>query len=272
MEVKLKPGIYANISDEDYHAGPGVSKSQLWTLYTKTPAHLKYGERKESAAFDFGKAVHCAVLEPHRFETAFKRGPEDRRGKKWTEALADADGAILLPEPEYLHVLHIQDTLQSDPMIASLTKPGALVEHSAYWTSYDPIELCKCRPDLWRPEIGVMLDLKTTADAGRDAFSRSVAAYGYHVQQAWYHHGWEQAGGGDVHNFIFLAIEKEPPYAYALYELDAEARAEGAKVMNRALSEYAACKVSGRWPGYPQPVQELSLPKFNPYKAEDLPL
>lgn len=270
----MKPGIYSDITDEQYHASVGVSKSMLWTLHTKTPAHLKYGERTESAAFDVGKAAHCAILEPDRFDESFAKGPADRRGNKWTDALelSRGNGQTLLTAAEYETVLRMRDAVIGDPTIAALVKPGAMVEHSAYWTSYEPIELCKCRPDLWRPEIGVMLDLKTTQDASTSAFAKSVASYGYHAQKAWYANGWETAGGGKVNNFIFLAVEKTPPYAYALYELDRDAEKEGHVLMQRALHKYVACKVNNSWPGYPQPVQELSLPKWNPYKTEDMPL
>ena len=58
--------------------------------------------------------------------------------------------------------------------------------------------------------------------------------YGYAVQEAYYTDVWQMAGGGKVAAFCFACIEKEPPYAVALYELDANAVDEGSAIYDRA--------------------------------------
>lgn len=65
------PGYYRNIPIADYHAGPGVSKSQL-DLVDKAPALLEWSrnaprDEEASAAVDTGQALHTLVLEPERF-------------------------------------------------------------------------------------------------------------------------------------------------------------------------------------------------------------
>lgn len=57
------PGIHPDLSNEDYHAGPGISKSGLWTIASKTPAHYRFEERAEKtpaqmSALQVGTATH----------------------------------------------------------------------------------------------------------------------------------------------------------------------------------------------------------------------
>jgi hypothetical protein len=64
----MKPGVYRGIANEDYHSGPGVSKSGL-DLVRKSPAlfrAVKTGKRtKESTRAQIrGTSLHAMVLEP----------------------------------------------------------------------------------------------------------------------------------------------------------------------------------------------------------------
>ncbi len=70
----MKPGIYATISNEDYHGGEGVSNSMLKLLHEKTPFHLKASRdaandnnRPDTKAFFMGRELHSLVLEPELF-------------------------------------------------------------------------------------------------------------------------------------------------------------------------------------------------------------
>ncbi|EFF0697944.1 TPA: exodeoxyribonuclease VIII, partial [Escherichia coli] len=83
----MKPGIYFDISNEDYHAGDGVSKSQL-DMVAKNPALLKWvqaapEDEEKKSALDMGTALHCLLLEPGEFDKRFIVSPKfDRRTKQ----------------------------------------------------------------------------------------------------------------------------------------------------------------------------------------------
>ncbi|HBE5423774.1 TPA: PD-(D/E)XK nuclease-like domain-containing protein [Escherichia coli] len=83
----MKPGIYFDISNEDYHAGDGVSKSQL-DMVAKNPALLKWvqaapEDEEKKSALDIGTALHCLLLEPGEFDKRFIVSPKfDRRTKQ----------------------------------------------------------------------------------------------------------------------------------------------------------------------------------------------
>jgi len=255
------PGIYT-MSNSDYHSSPGISRSGLWTIWNQTPAHFKYGEPKQSREFDVGTAVHDAILDPNQFDLTAVRGPVDRRGKKWEEAVTEAGkiGQTVLTASDYDTVLAMRDAVLANSVIADLVHDG-LIEQAAFCEKDGT--LVKCKPDLYSPEHKTILDLKTSRDGRPHAFARDCAMYGYSVQESFYTDVWQLAGGGPVEAFCFAVIEKEPPYAVALYELDANAVDEGRAVCERALALYAECTRTGVWPGYPATVQTLSLPRWS---------
>lgn len=274
MEVdpNIKPGIYQGIPNESYHAGPGISKSGLQTIYDRSPAHYKFGVRKETKAFDFGEGCHLAILQPDLFESSVVRGPDDRRGNKWKDAeeAARIDKKLLLTSGDYDSVLCIRDAVHADAWINSIITGGEReIEASGYWIDEETGVLCRCRPDLYRADIGLVLDVKSTQSAHPDAFAKSVSNYGYHAQEAFYSDGWSTLGR-DVNAFAFLAWEKEEPFAYAVYELPPSIVDEGRAMMRKALNTYAECAKADHWPSYGDGVQELSFKRWA-YRETEAP-
>ena len=278
MIAILPTGIFDGMTNEQYHASSAISKSGLWEIYTRTPAHYRFSEREATTAFDFGTACHTAILEPNTFEARTLRGPADRRGSKWTDAQAEAtnSGRLLLTASDYDDVLEVRDVIHADAWLNQIITGGSpVVEQSAFWRQPvgDELVYCRARPDLIRTDLGLMLDLKTTADASARGFAKSVSDYGYHAQEAFYTRGWQAAGGCEITGTVFLAVEKKKPFAYQMFELQPSAVAEGWAAMERALESYASCQRSGEWQGYTQPlaVTELVLPRWA-YKETEAPV
>lgn len=273
----LKPGLYQNILNEAYHAGPGVSKSGLWTIHSQSPAHFRFPAEKEEttqskAVKDFGNACHLAILEPELFEKKVVRGPKDRRGNKWSdlEEACALDGRILLIEKQFDNVLALRDTIHANAWLNGIITGGKpIVEASGYWIDQETGELCRCRPDLLRRDIRIALDVKSTLSAHPEAFSRSVVNYGYHSQEAFYSDGLA-ALGEKVDGFVFLAFEKEPPFAFGVYELPPSIVEEGRAIMRKALDTYHDCKKADHWPAYGAGVTELSFKRWA-YRETEAP-
>ena len=120
---------------------------------------------------------------------------------------------------------------------------------------------CKARMDRYVPEMKAVVDLKSAADASKDGFRRAITKYGYDIQAAWYTDG-AIANGLEVDGFIFVAIEKQPPYAIGTYLLKMDwieaARADYIKL----LEMYEKCKKEDKWPAYDDTIVELDMPKY----------
>jgi exodeoxyribonuclease VIII len=260
------------LSFEDYLASGRVSKSGLWTLYNRSPAHARVHE-EPSNGMKLGSAIHCAILEPDVFGERYRCGPEDRRGKRWTEALEAAalDGCELLTSSDFDTALLIRDRVQRNPIIQRITGAHVEREVSIFWIDELTGLKCRARPDAFSRAGRLMVDIKTTADAR--LFDRRVGEFGYHVQEAFYTDGW-RAVGQEIDAFLFLVIEPEPPFAHRLVELVPEAVEEGRAIARKALDRWAECKAAGEWPAYSTDVAEVDLRKWDyretkPYEEEE---
>lgn len=252
-------GIH-DISDEDYFAADGLNNSYLWKLINQTPAHAQV-ETAKTDAMNMGSAVHLAVLQPEHASKKIIQGPETRRGKAWTDAAkeAKAEDKILLTAADYNQCMSMRDSVWRNPAVAQeLNQEGTVYENAAFW-EYRNLK-CKCKVDAARGNT--IIDLKTSQDASPRGFAQSVAKYGYHQQDAFYSYGWGQAIGMPVDTFLFLVVEKHPPFACAIYELDTMSKREGWASANAAIELHQHCAEEKHFHAYADEKVMLQLPAW----------
>jgi hypothetical protein len=90
--------------------------------------------------------------------------------------------------------------------------------------------------------------------------------FGYHLQAAWYRRLLIETGVSSDPDFVFVAVEKEPPYLVSVIRYDDEALAEGDRLNRAAIDTYARCMETGIWPSYVDEAVEIGLP---PYAFDD---
>jgi len=249
-----------NFPQQQYFDNIGISKSGL-DLLDLSPAHFQAGStynRKQSPALQIGSAVHCAVLEPEEFGNRYALADYDRRTKEGKAAHVEMldRGIEGLNSDMYMQVIGMQKSVLNHPVAKELLQGGD-AEVSCFQT-VDGIHV-KARADYLRKD-GIIVDLKTTEDASPLEFAKSVLRYKYYRQAAWYTELFNREM--DVNDFIFVVVEKSPPYAVAIYTLDSEAIEKGQQDCDRLFALYKHCLENDEWPGYSQEIQTLSLPKW----------
>lgn len=266
------------MSNEDYHRSPAISKSGLDRLAISPEHYQAYlmEPREETAAMKVGTAVHMAVLEPERFKATYAPfddseicasigGAKPRattKYKEWLEGYKAANaGLILLDGADYKYIYDIVDSVLLRETPCKILSANGAAEHSFFWTDPETGVECKCRPDYLRDD-GYIIDLKTTEDASPWGFERSAEKYRYWVQAAFYKQGVEAVTGIEVKGFVFIAVEKKPPYAVACYAADEAMIAAGDEEVRRCLAIYKACDEANDWPGYPDGIMPLSRPAW----------
>lgn len=265
----MKPGIYYDISNEAYHAGDGVSKSQL-DMVALSPALLPWSkaapvDEEKTKALDMGTALHCILLEPAEFDKRFIVAPEFNRrttaGKEDEAAfLRDVAGmGMTVMTNEQGRKLNImRDSAMAHPAARWMLEADGYSEASMYWTDPETGELCRIRPDRYLSQHPVIVDVKKVADMER--FSRHVEEFRYHVQDAMYREGFKQVTG-ESPGFFFIAVSETIDcgrYPVRVFELDAQDIDTGHALFRRDLNTYHECRINNEWGG----VETIKRPEW----------
>lgn len=260
----------------------GVASSGVLVMLDrgKTPAHVQAwaaGVDETTEAKAFGQAYHCRILEPERFAAQYiappKKAPrrpsvrqvDAKKPSKATVAAiefwrawdAENAGRIVLAPKDRDKIEAMAAALATNP-VALNALTGGRTEVTLRWDDEETGVPCKARWDSWKESLAVLGDLKAVEDASPSAFNRSVANYGYHIQQAHYVEG-ARVCGIPLRNYLLVAQEKEAPYLAAVHQLDAESELRGYELRARAMRVLRDCRESGKWPGYTG-IHPLSLP------------
>ncbi len=262
------------LENADYHRHSAVSKSHL-DLVARSPLHYwaRYVdpnrvEPEPTPAMLVGTAVHTHVLELDQWDARYVMAPEgiDRRTKQgkaeWEAFSVAATGRTVLSRAEADIVMRMARSVFAHPAAAMLLGLAGKAETTWMWTDEASGLECKCRPDWLTDDHRLIVDLKTTEDASPIGFRKSIANWRYHVQSSWYLDGIERATGTRPDQFIFICVEKKPPYAVAVYAADADMIAAGAKQARLDLDTLAICKAADAWPGYSDQIETISLPPW----------
>ncbi len=141
------------------------------------------------------------------------------------------NGHRIVLDPEAWDQLHrMREAVYALPEARAILDLEWVAEQSVYWVDPQTGVLCRCRPDLWARKARIILDVKTTDDASAEGFAKSIANWGYDVQDPFYSDGIEVATGKPLVGFLFLAVEKSAcvvdgvAKGVAVYRLDDASR------------------------------------------------
>lgn len=264
-ELTHHPGL----TNEAYHALEAVSPSRLKVL-ARSPLHFfdqflseDREKREPTPAMLLGTALHTAVLEPELWSKTVAVPPHafDRRTKVGKEAAAafeaESAGKIVLTPDDADQVRRMADAVRKHPAAGFLLELPGRREASYTWTDPSTGLACKCRPDWHSEDRRIVVDVKTTRDASRLEFAKSIANLDYHVQAAW------NQDALQAEQFITIAVENVRPFAVAVYPASGAMIAAGQRRIEAAMALLAECQATDVWPGYGDLVQEpIELPAW----------
>lgn len=259
------------MTEREYRDHPAISRSQLFKL-RESPEKFKWAmDHPEPAtpALVFGQLLHAMVLQPETVDRDFAVAPIcDRRttvGKKlWAEFEEQAESKTVVTADMIEQAVAMRDKLMSNDYVRQLLNGEK--EKPFFWTDELTQEECKCRTDCLTHINGmdIIVDLKTAESADTDTFMRHAIKYGYNLQTAMYGEG-VKANTGRECAFVFVVIEKKPPYAINILQADKAFVLHGFDMFRELIGMYHECKTTGNWWGYlgkHNIINNLPLPAY----------
>jgi exodeoxyribonuclease VIII len=261
----MKPGIYYDISFEDYLAIDAVNSSTLKDVAMRSLEHAKYNRDhpKESDALAKGKLFHTITLQPEKFRSEYAIAPKcDRRTKAgkeaWADFLDEADGKLAVTQNDYTEVFAMRKKIYEHPAAIQFVQNGK-AEVTCVWEDKQTGLLCKARGDYEHRNFYTIVDLKSTKIASPGGFSREMRTFGYHIQAGFYTDGWK-AVTGENHDFVIVASEKSAPFTVGVYLVNEHTIEAGQRAYRRALDCYAEALETGKFTGYSQDIEPIDIP------------
>jgi hypothetical protein len=120
---------------------------------------------------------------------------------------------------------------------------------------------CKAETDFITDE-GILIDVKTTADASFWFFRRNAARLGYINQLAFYLTGLTTITGVLHDQALIAAVETEPPYESHVFKPTVLQLYEASDINYQRIGEITNCLTENKWPGYPDEILCLDSGKY----------
>lgn len=278
--MDMNTGIYYDLSDREYHNSVGISKSKL-DLINISPATLRANiknKRPETEPFRTGRALHCLVLEPEEFHKRYAEDPNpgsQSKDAKFLRNKIEKDGRTVISSSKdkdywkpgtWEQIHYMRDAIVADPTASKLLNlANGKPEVSVYWKDPETELQCRSRIDFLNTHLNMAIDLKSTDDASESGFNSSVIKFRYNVQDFMYTEGLRR-NGIDIDFFLFVCVEKKPPYLVKTHLLSNAWKEVGFRQYRENLDRYRDCLLNDEWPGLSDGVSILEPPNYLTYK------
>lgn len=261
-------GVVADLPEAEYHAHPALSSTGARQLLD-SPARFHYAQthpQEHKAAFDLGSAVHSRVLGTGYGVVSLDFDSFRTKDARVARDEASAAGLIPMLAKDLQGVSDIAESVLAHSTARALFEQDGQAEASVFATDPESGVNVRARFDWLAP---ICVDLKTTGKpASTSSFARTVASFGYDVQEGHYIDTLELATG-ERRDMVFVVVETDPPHLVAVHQLDRDFRDMGRTKARRARELFATCTTTGVWPGYPTDVSLVIPPMYAVYDFQD---
>lgn len=266
---------------------PAISNSGMAILLNETPLDFAYQDAainpepeliekaKATAAQRRGDVVHQLALGKGR---GYAIGEfNDWRTKAAQAFKEEADAQGLTPVLAHkFEEAEVMAAVLREKIERTLEGAAYETEVAVLWqeeTQFGPV-WCRGLLDVWCEDLGVILDPKVSAMLYNGKVEKHFLNMGWDRQAALYSHGVGKVLphlAGRV-SFADLMIKPEPPFTSRLVAPDKAWEYSSIKEAQRAIEIFAECLYSGRWKGFGDKVERISMPAWESKRREAVEL
>lgn len=237
-----------------------LSNSDMKHLKISIEQYQKRHElAKETAAMRFGRMVHKYILENEDFFNDYDISDLNKNTKAFKE-LNETTDKELITSGELDTLISMQSALKAHPKYNAIGFDE--VEKTVLFDYYD-ME-CKARLDIV-DKTRIIWDLKTIDNIER--VSNNIINFEYYRQAAFYKLA-QEITTGRMHNFIFIFIQKTPPYSVRFVQLD-QLFIEYGILEIRDLIDKLKNYIPGSYTGYSSDIELLEIPGWYSKKLDN---
>lgn len=264
--------VIDHCSNEEYHARPEISASQLKELALSPVAFYRryiagIAPPKSSDALSYGSLLHSwGELRDELFWPRVKVAGEDvltatgqfgKAAKEWQASLPA--GSIALSPSDYKKLWDQTRQILANSAARELIEESVDREFNIRWSWHG--HACRCRVDGATSQV--FYDLKTTSDADpKWTFHSSVKKWRYDIQAAFYGSA-AVAAGWPAHPMVFIITSTTEPYLCHVAQLPAALMAKGRSRCLALLKDLQRRKDWDCWtPADYGRVNELFVPRY----------
>ncbi len=259
MSTETVLGMRTHLPAEDYHADPSWGSTSLKAMRKGPPARVRWEQAnpRHTDALAFGTAVHCCVLTPDLYVSAYAHKPDGmsfatKDGKAWRETQA---GKTILTHDQTEAIKAVALALDEKGLVAQALSSDRR-EMSLFWEDEATGEPCKGRVDLLDDRY--IYDLKISRYASGDLAYRAFFE-GWLHQLAHYRTGAHALGLGWLGARIIVVSPTAPHFVYTV-EIKPDALDLLAIENSQTIYALRQHRLADDWPGTPDEWKLIEPP------------
>lgn len=268
--------MLVGLSAEDYHAdnadGISLNSSVLRTLISQSPLHAKESHPKlattpivkETAAMDFGTAIHAMLLGGANVVVPLDHDDFRSKAAREERDAARQYGLIPMKRPDWERAQAVYQSVTTQ-LGRFDAEPPLLTDGQPEVTIMCELNgvLCRVRADWLTHDLGAIDDIKTEGRSANplDWQRKMFDDYLYHVQAQFYRRAVAELAGR-LPDFRFIVVESKPPHAVSVISPSPRAYELADEQIDWALDVWSRCLSTGDWPGYARQIAHIDPPAW----------